>query len=187
MREAHHRIGGLARHIAVCATDLDQHGTALQRTLARGLACSLFARHSDRLRGVVTRGGSRAQSARRARALALEEAYRLVTVREGNKVIRLPAIQAMMRNQLALAVKGNGPAQRAMLAAIDALEKETRGRGCGRGTGRGRAGPDQLHRWRTPDRVPFRGSLQGNGETNAGQSPRPDYGIARGRDAKDGK
>jgi hypothetical protein len=27
--------------------------------------------------------------------LALEEAYRLVTVREGNKVMRLPAIQAM--------------------------------------------------------------------------------------------
>ena len=70
------------------------------------------------------RGGSRAQSARRARALALEEAYRLVTVREGNKVMRLPAVQAMMRNQLALAVKGNGPAQRAMLAAIDAMEKE---------------------------------------------------------------
>jgi hypothetical protein len=62
------------------------------------------------------RGGSRAQSARRARALALEEAYRLVTVREGNKVMRLPAVQAMMRNQLALAVKGNGPAQRAMPA-----------------------------------------------------------------------
>jgi hypothetical protein len=38
--------------------------------------------------------------------------------------MRLPAIQAMMRNQLALAVKGNGPAQRAMLAAIDAMEKE---------------------------------------------------------------
>jgi Family of unknown function (DUF5681) len=63
-------------------------------------------------------------SARRARALALEEAYRLVTVREGNKVLRLPTIQAMMRNQLALAVKGNGPAQRALLAAIDAMEKE---------------------------------------------------------------
>ena len=38
--------------------------------------------------------------------------------------VRLPAVQAMMRNQLALAVKGNGPAQRAMLAAIDAMEKE---------------------------------------------------------------
>jgi hypothetical protein len=133
------------------------------------------------------RGRSRAQSARRARALALEEAYRLVTVREGNKVMRLPAIQAMMRNQLALAVKGNGPAQRAMLAAIDALEKETRGRGCGRGTGRGRAGPDQLPRWRAPDRVPFQGSLQGNGEATAGQARRSDCGTAGCRDAKDGK
>src|SRR5258706_16004390 len=67
------------------------------------------------------RGGSRAQSARRARALALEEAYRLVTVREGNKGMRLPAVPAMMRNQLALAVKGNGPAQRAMPPAIDPM------------------------------------------------------------------
>jgi Family of unknown function (DUF5681) len=70
------------------------------------------------------RGGSRAQAAKRARALALKEAYRLVTVREGDKVTRLPAIQAVMRSQVALAVKGNGPAQRAMIAAIHAMEQE---------------------------------------------------------------
>ncbi len=36
----------------------------------------------------------------------------------------LPAIQAVMRSQVALAVKGNGPAQRALIAAIHALEQE---------------------------------------------------------------
>jgi hypothetical protein len=45
-------------------------------------------------------------------------------VREGDKVTSLPAIQAVMRSQFALAVKGNGPAQRAMIAAIHAMEQE---------------------------------------------------------------
>ena len=70
------------------------------------------------------RGGSRAQRAARVSALALKEAYRMVTVREGDKVTSLPAIQAVMRSQVALAVKGNGPAQRALIAAIHALERE---------------------------------------------------------------
>src|SRR5260370_20385078 len=64
------------------------------------------------------RGGSRAQSARRARAVAVEEAYRLVTGRGGNKVTRLPAIQAVDRNQLAASVEGKGPAPRPLLPAI---------------------------------------------------------------------
>jgi hypothetical protein len=72
------------------------------------------------------RGSARACPAIRARAreLALKEAYRLVTVREGDRVMSLPAIQAVMRSQFALAVKGNGPAQRAMIAAIHAMEQE---------------------------------------------------------------
>ena len=51
----------------------------------------------------------------RATALALKEIYRPVTVREGDKVIKMPAIQAVLRSQVALAAKGNGPAQRALL------------------------------------------------------------------------
>ena len=70
------------------------------------------------------RGGSRTQRAARVSALALKEAYRMITVREGDKVTNLPAIQAVMRSQVALAVKGNGPAQRALIAAIHALEQE---------------------------------------------------------------
>jgi hypothetical protein len=37
-------------------------------------------------------------------------------VREGDKAMSLPAIQAVMRSQVALAVKGNGPAQRVHLS-----------------------------------------------------------------------
>jgi hypothetical protein len=70
------------------------------------------------------RGGSRNVKLRRARGLAIREAYRLITVREGDKTMRLPAIQAVMRSQVALAAKGNGPAQRALIAAIHALEAE---------------------------------------------------------------
>ena len=70
------------------------------------------------------RGGSRAQADARTKALALKEAFRIVTVREGDKVMRLPAVQAVLRSQVALAVKGNGPAQRAMIAAAQVLEQE---------------------------------------------------------------
>ncbi len=45
-------------------------------------------------------------------------------MREGDKTMRLPAIQAVMRSQVALAAKGNGPAQRAPIAAVHALEQE---------------------------------------------------------------
>jgi Family of unknown function (DUF5681) len=59
----------------------------------------------------------------RATALALKELYRPVTVREGNQVLRLPAIQAVLRSQVALAASGNGPAQRALFETAYAIEK----------------------------------------------------------------
>jgi hypothetical protein len=67
------------------------------------------------------RGGSRKVKQRRARDLAIREAYRLVTVREGDRTMRLPALQAVMRSQVALAAKGNGPAQRRTCPADPAL------------------------------------------------------------------
>jgi hypothetical protein len=70
------------------------------------------------------RGRPRGMTAARAETLALKEAYRLVTVREGDKVMRLPVIQAVLRSQLALAVKGNGPAQRAVIATVQALDQK---------------------------------------------------------------
>jgi len=61
---------------------------------------------------------------RRAKSLALEEAYRTVTVADGAGGVAMPAIQAIMRRQIALAMKGNGPAQRAVIAAVKGIEDE---------------------------------------------------------------
>jgi Family of unknown function (DUF5681) len=60
----------------------------------------------------------------RAEEIALQEAYRPVTVRDGEKITRIPAIQAVHRSQIALAAKGNGPAQRAVLRIIQKIERE---------------------------------------------------------------
>jgi hypothetical protein len=69
-------------------------------------------------------GRPRGMTAGRVTALALKELYRPVTLREGDKLIKLPAIQAVLRSKVALAAKGNGPAQRALFEIARALEKE---------------------------------------------------------------
>jgi len=69
-------------------------------------------------------GRPRGITAGRATALALKELYRSVPVREGDKLIKMPAIQAVLRSKVALAAKGNGPAQRALIEIARALEKE---------------------------------------------------------------
>ncbi len=58
----------------------------------------------------------------RANHLMLQEAYRPVTVKEGERIMRMPAIAAIFRSQLASGLKGNGPAQRASLRMIKAIE-----------------------------------------------------------------
>ncbi len=69
-------------------------------------------------------GRPRGVTALRAKALALEEAYRMVTVQDGDDAVALPAIQAIMRSQIAAAAKGNGPAQRAVIAAVREIEQQ---------------------------------------------------------------
>jgi hypothetical protein len=56
--------------------------------------------------------------------LALQEAYRPITVKEGGRALALPAIQAILRSQVDLAANGNVQAQRAVLAAIQTIEAE---------------------------------------------------------------
>lgn len=58
------------------------------------------------------------------RALALQEAYRTITVEEDGNALALPAIQAILRSQVELAAKGNVQAQRAILTAIQTIEEE---------------------------------------------------------------
>src|SRR5260370_32382886 len=69
-------------------------------------------------------GRPRGMTPGRAKRLALQEAYRPITVREGDEVFTLPTIQAVMRQQGRIAAKGNGPAQRAFIDRVHAIEQE---------------------------------------------------------------
>jgi hypothetical protein len=50
------------------------------------------------------------------------EAYRAVTVRQGQRTTRMPAIAAIFRSLLGKALKGSGPAQRAALGLVRSIE-----------------------------------------------------------------
>ena len=67
-----------------------------------------------------------AKKTQRAKRLVLQEAYRPITARDGDKIITMPALQAVIRSSIALAAKGNGPAQRAVLATVRQMESEDR-------------------------------------------------------------
>ncbi|MBV9824316.1 MAG: hypothetical protein JO001_01340 [Alphaproteobacteria bacterium] len=70
-------------------------------------------------------------SVERAQKIFFQEAYRLLTLREGDKVTRMPAVQAMLRSQIASAVKGNVAAQRAVIQwLLQAPGAEACERGC---------------------------------------------------------
>src|SRR5687768_6217062 len=69
-------------------------------------------------------GRPKSKATERAKEIALQEAYRLVPVRDGDKIVKMPAIQAVHRSQIALAAKGNGPAQRAVLRVVQGLRRK---------------------------------------------------------------
>jgi hypothetical protein len=50
------------------------------------------------------------------KSLAIEEAYRLITVREGDRVERIPVIQAILRKVAVAAANGNVRAQQQILS-----------------------------------------------------------------------
>jgi hypothetical protein len=58
----------------------------------------------------------------RAQQLIRQELFRTVTVREGRKVIRMPAIQAVLRKQVLLAAQGNVSAMKEVLKALQLIE-----------------------------------------------------------------
>jgi hypothetical protein len=60
--------------------------------------------------------------AARAEALIRQEVYRLLTVREGDAVKKMPALQAVIRSQIAAAAKGNVTAQRAVVKIVQDIE-----------------------------------------------------------------
>jgi Family of unknown function (DUF5681) len=74
-------------------------------------------------------GRRRQSEGDRARKLILQEAFRMLNLREGDKVTRIPALQAVLRSQIALAAKGSGPAQRAVVKTVQEIEAEVRAHG----------------------------------------------------------
>jgi Family of unknown function (DUF5681) len=61
-----------------------------------------------------------------AEALMLHEAYRLVSIREGDRIIKMPAIQAVMRGLGVAAMKGNPRAQLAFKEMTESIEAKRR-------------------------------------------------------------
>ena len=58
------------------------------------------------------------------KARAIEEAYRLVQVLEGNKETKIPVIQAILRSVAVSAAKGNSRAQRLFIDLLKSVEEE---------------------------------------------------------------
>lgn len=75
---------------------------------------------------VALRKGAHGPSERLGNQLLLEEAYRPVVVREGEKVFEMPAIQAVFRAMNVAAMKGNRLAQKMVAEMVAGVEEEHR-------------------------------------------------------------
>ena len=62
----------------------------------------------------------------RIKSLAIEEAYRLITIREGDRVERIPVIQAILRKVAVAAANGNIRAQQNYLSLLIGAEADRR-------------------------------------------------------------
>ena len=75
---------------------------------------------------VVLREGTHGAAERLGNQLLLEEAYRPVVLREGDKIIEMPAIQAVFRAMSVSAMKGNRLAQKMVAEMVASVEEEHR-------------------------------------------------------------
>ena len=78
-----------------------------------------------RPRGSRNRSPS-AASMQRMQAIVLQEAYRLVTVREGDRPVDVPLFQAAMRSLAVNAAKGQPRALALLVSLVDRIERERR-------------------------------------------------------------
>jgi hypothetical protein len=62
----------------------------------------------------------------RVKSLAIEEAYRLILIREGDRVERIPIIQAILRKIAVAAANGNARAQQSYLNLVAGAEADQR-------------------------------------------------------------
>lgn len=77
-----------------------------------------------RPKGVRKKGVTRTFGTQPANQLLIDEAYRPVVIREGEKIIELPAIQAVFRAMGVAAMKGNRFAQRTLAELVRSVEDE---------------------------------------------------------------
>ncbi|MBL8570270.1 MAG: hypothetical protein JNK84_14470 [Phreatobacter sp.] len=61
----------------------------------------------------------------RHRQLVLDELYRLVPIKEGDKTVRVPALAAMVRGQWAAGIKGSRLSAKLMIDLIKEIERES--------------------------------------------------------------
>jgi hypothetical protein len=76
-------------------------------------------------------GKRKSGKAERAEALIRRELYRSLTVRDGEAVTKMTALQAVIRSLIACAAKGNVPAQRTLVKVAQDIEDA---RACRSGT-----------------------------------------------------
>jgi hypothetical protein len=69
------------------------------------------------------RGRPRGRTAEKVRGLMQDELFRTISIRDGDQVLRLPAIRAVLRQTILLALKGNSPAQRRVIDLIQAIAR----------------------------------------------------------------
>jgi hypothetical protein len=62
----------------------------------------------------------------RLKAMVLEEAYRQIQVRDGDKLVEMSTVQAAVRSLSLSAVKGNQRSQRMLFDSVGAIESEQR-------------------------------------------------------------
>ncbi len=82
--------------------------------------------HSRFRKGVSGNPGGRPRgtTAERAKTLVLKEAYRSIMVKDGETVLTLPAIQALVRQAFRRGLTGNGPTQRVLIDLVQTIERE---------------------------------------------------------------
>ena len=75
-------------------------------------------------RGQSGNPGGRARAISRGKLgnIILEEAYRSMLIQEGDEVLSIPAIRAIVRAQVREAVKGNAAAQRNIIEMVRVVE-----------------------------------------------------------------
>lgn len=77
-------------------------------------------------RNKVPKGGGLDFGTQPANQMLLEEAYRTITVREGEKTVELPVIKAVFRSLGVSAMKGNRLAQATMAELVRGVEEDDR-------------------------------------------------------------